>query len=205
MGKKAHILAVLVLVALLRSPAIVRSADPPYDHFSYIPMVTGVRAPQCGIVRVFDYDGNERDWDWLVEEFGAVWIEAGSGSACVTELRAIKGQSALTVWVKDTEEQPVGGVPVVFYWPDAPPLLPDHPELVGCFDLGVFGFTKQYPDPAAGSVGFGMGEGAWYCPPDGGPHTVWVGVEGSDCVHGLGMLCGTNHYHVNPTFMLTGK
>jgi len=202
MRKKAHILAVLLLVALARPSGIVRSADPPYDHWAYLPMVLRAPEPHCGVVRVFDYDGVERDWGWLVEEFGAVWIEAGSGSACVVELRAIRDDNTLIIRVVDSLGQPVGGVPVVFHYTTAP-LLP--PELVGCYDRGDYADTKYPPDGGAGSAGFGMYDGAWYCPPGGGPHTVWVGIGGSDCVHGLGMLCGRNHWHVNPTFMLTGK
>jgi hypothetical protein len=200
-GSTVRVLAVAVLVVLALPLGIVRSAGP-FDHFLYLPAVTGPHISTCGTVRVYDYDGVEQDWDWLTATFGNVWIEPGDGSACLIELRAKRDDSTLNVRVEDSGGNPVDGIPVVFYWPGADPL---PPELVGCYDRGVYDYTGQKIESDPGTVGFGMGGGAFYCPPEGGPHTVWVGVDGSDCVHGLGMLCRTNHYHVNPTFMLTGK
>jgi hypothetical protein len=202
MAKKARILAVLLLVALA-SPGVARSADPPYDHWTYVPLVQRAPESQCGVARVFDYDGNERGWDWLVEEFGAVWIGSGNGSACVTELRAKEHTyAALVIRVRNPQGEPVGGVPVVNHWPDADPL---PRELVGCYDNGDHTLTKYPPDDGAGNAEFGIGGGSYYFPPEGGPHTVWVGVAGSDCVYGLGMLGGTEHNHLEPTYLLTGK
>jgi hypothetical protein len=187
----------LLLVMVLGFSTSVASSATPYDHQAYLPLV--MRPAGCPPVRVFDYDGNEQDWAWLVQTFGAVVILSGTGSACAVELRAKKDDSTLLVTVLDSGGQPLGGITVVFHWPGAPSLPPD---LVGCYDEGVYGVTKQAPDPAAGTVGFGMGQGAYYDPPAGGPHTVWVGVAGSDCISGLGMLANTNHYHLDPTFAL---
>jgi hypothetical protein len=132
----------------------------------------------------------ERDWAWLEEEFGAVVLERGNGAASVRMLRGVKDDSTLVAYVVDAEGTPRAGVPVVFHWPDAPDL---EPEEYGCgLTQGVVGKTK-----VTGEVGFGMGSGAWYSPPNGGPHTVWVAVEGADCLRGMGMLLGTNHDHVN--------
>ncbi len=201
MRSVARILAVTALMALAWPVGIARS-DEPSDQVRYPTMAMSPLDSPCGTVRVLDYDGVERDWDWLVATFGDVWVEPGDGSACLTELRAIRDDSTLNVRVEDAEGRPVDGIPVVFHWSDAP-LLP--PELVGCYDRGVYGGTGEHIESEPGTVGFGMGSGAFYCPPSGGPHTVWVGIEGSDCVHGLGMLCWTNHYHVNPTFVLAGE
>ena len=196
---------VAFLITLAWLPGAAQSAAP-LDPAPRPPSRVASVASLCPPVRVYDYDGTERDWDWLVATFGNVWVDPGDGSACLAELRAIHDDATLNVRVRDSAGQPVDGIPVIFHWPDAP-LLP--PELVGCYDRGVYGSTGEgykplwsqvYSDP--GTVGFGMGSGAFYCPPAGGPHTVWAGVEGSDCVHGLGMLCWTNHDHVDPTFVL---
>ncbi|HNS50217.1 MAG TPA: hypothetical protein PKO09_03460 [Anaerolineae bacterium] len=199
------LILVAFLVALAGLPEPVQSA-PPSDPASRLPSRIASATSLCPPVRVYDYDGTERDWDWLVTTFGAVWVEPGDGSACLAELRAIHDDATLNVRVRDSDGQPADGIPVIFHWPDAP-FLP--PELVGCYDRGVYGITGEghksawaQIDSDPGSVGFGMGGGAFYCPPSGGPHTVWTGVEGSDCVHGLGMLCWTNHDHVDPTFVL---
>ena len=199
-----RIVAMTALIALALPLGIARAAGPA-EPLMHTPAVTRGLHSSCGAVRVFDYDGIEQDWDWLVETFGNVWVEPGDGSACLTELHAIRDDATLNVRVEDAQGNPVDGIQVVFHWPDAP-LLP--PELVGCYDRGVYGATGekigQQIESEPGMIGFGMGSGAFYCPPSGGPHTVWVGIAGSDCVHGLGMLCWTNHYHVNPTFVLAG-
>jgi hypothetical protein len=194
-------MAVVVLVALVAPSLIARSAGQEDDHFSYLPLVLRAPEPQCPPMRIFDRYGVERDWAWLEATFGYVSIEQGSGSACVVELRDELGPATITVRVVDTAGEPLGGITVIWYWPDAN-FLP--PELVGCFDRGDIGVTKT-DGPDKGTVGFGMGGGSYYDWPGPGPHTVWVGVQGSDCVHGLGMLSLTNHRHLNPTFMLTGK
>jgi hypothetical protein len=206
MGKNARMLAVLVLLVLAGSSARVLSAGPAYERFNYLPMVLlapeSEPEPECPAVRVFDRYGDEQDWSWLVETFGAVGINAGNGSACVIELRDEVGPATITVTVVDTAHQPLGGIDVVWYWPGVPWELP--PEMQVCYDYGFVGQTKT-DGPDKGTVGFGMGGGSYYFPPDGGPHTIWVGVGGSDCLYGIGMLGGTNHRHLNPTFMLTGK
>jgi hypothetical protein len=168
-----------------------------YDHQVFLPLA--MRSP-CPPVRVFDKYGQPRDWAWLEQTFGAVWIEPGGGSSCVVELRDEEGPASITVTVIDAEGGRVGGQEVVFYWPDAPD-LPD--DLWGCYTQGIHATTKD-SGTDKGTIGFGMGGGSYYFAPGGGPHTIWVGVTGSDCVHGLGMLGGTNHRHLNPTFMLLG-
>ena len=193
MGRILRSLGMLLVLLL----TVAASPSPNLDHSNYLPVIIWPRV--CPPIRVFDYEGQEQDWAWLQETFGAVSIQAGSGSLCASELRAVKDDATLMVRVLDAQGQPVEGITVVFYWPDAPAL---PPELVGCFELGVYAATKYYPDPGVGTVGFGMGPGAYYQPPAAGPHTVWVGVNGSECVLGLGMLWGTNHYHLDPTFVV---
>ena len=190
-------------------------------------------------VRVYDKTGVERDWDWLVEQFGPLQIiEKGAGSGWVlTELheiddlhiedvqawleddervvfhgglspaaileywrqaqekrRTIDGKiqapSALVVTLRNVNGDPAPDVPVAFYWPDAP----ERP------DCGGFGRAVVGPTNAEGKVGFGMGGGAYYWPPSIGPHATWMCGENSDICNGLGMIGGTNHRHLDPTY-----
>lgn len=155
------LVAFLITLAWLRGRPVGRAPRPRASPASRVASVASL----CPPVRVYDYDGTERDWDWLVATFGNVWVEPGDGSACLAELRAIHDDATLNVRVRDSAGQPVDGIPVIFHWPDAP-LLP--PELVGCYDRGVYGSTGEgykplwsqvYSDP--GTVGFGMGSGAF--------------------------------------------
>jgi hypothetical protein len=194
-------LVVVVLAALVGPSAIARSAGQDLDHFHYLPLVLGAPEPQCPSVRIYDRYGDERDWTWLEATFGPVWIQHGTGAACLIELRDEVGPVSTTVTVLDANGQPKGGVTVVLYYSTAPQL---PPQFVGCYDQGDYGQTKWPPDPAAGTIGFWIGGGDYF-PPDIGPYVIWVGTPGSDCIHGIGWLAGTNHRHLNPTFMLTGK
>jgi hypothetical protein len=162
---------------------------------AFLPFVSRQPPPEPELT-IYDYDGmTEQDWAWLEEEFGAVVLDRGNGAASVRVLRAITGPSTLTIWVEDAEGNPLADVPVVFSWPGADPL---ESQYYGCgLTQGVVGETK-----VTGEVGFGMGTGAYYFPPDGGPHTVWVAVEGTDCLRGMGMLGGTEHNHVDSVWVL---
>jgi hypothetical protein len=62
---------------------------------------------------------------------------------------------------------------------------------------GDLGYTEP-----SGKIGFGMGGGSYYFPPDGGPHVLWVATGGTDCLGGMGMLGGTNHYHLDSNWKL---
>jgi hypothetical protein len=99
-------------------------------------------------------------------------------------------------WVRHADGTPSAGTTVVRYWPDADPL---DPALYGCNGLmqGVYGETKD-----TGEIGFGMGSGDYYWPPDGGVSAIWVGRMPSDCITGLGMVGGTNHRHLDSVFRL---
>jgi hypothetical protein len=186
------IVRLAILVVLLPAPVALSA---PSEYGVYLPAIL---KPPCGPVRVFDKDGDERDWDWLQQTFGPVWIQMGDGAACLTELRDEEGPISTTVQLLDADGQPKGGVTVVLYYSSAP-VLP--PELVGCYDRGVYGQTKSPPDPAAGTIGFDI-SGGFYAPPDIGGFTIWIGTTGSDCIHGIGWLVYTNHRHLNPTFQL---
>lgn len=115
---------------------------------------------------------------------------------------AIDAASVIIVKVLDMNGYPLEGVAVPWYWPDAlvrdtclPPngLPPEIP---------VLRFDGPGITNAAGDIGFAMGAGAYYFPPAIGPHAVWVCDPGkaTQFVIGLGMLGGTNHFSLWPTF-----
>lgn len=163
------------------------------DHRIFLPTLAN-RFPRLEL-DIYDWTGNLQTWDWLIWRFGAVWLHRGSGAASVGVLREeASGQTVLIARV-DRNGQPVQDVPVMFYWPDAPWL---EPELQACgLERALVVHTN-----GDGEAHFGMGLGSAYWPPGGGPHIVWVGGPGSDCLGGLGWLGGTNHIHLNSVWEL---
>lgn len=159
---------------------------------------------------VFDQEGQERDWDWLITHFGDVNIERAEVAEGVTQvyrvvkLQDVEGPAVQVVHVVDQSGSPLEGVDVARYWPDAP-TLPDWPPPTSKWrDRGVFGQTNT-----EGDIGYGMGYGDYYSLPDDGLSAIWVAAtEGqaapSDLVSGLGMLGDTNHRHLNVSFQLQG-
>jgi hypothetical protein len=102
---------------------------------------------------------------------------------------------ALAIRVIDSAGDPVEHVPVVFHWTGAPDLEPWQ-QACG-LDQGEVHYTD-----GSGYTDFIMGGGAQYEPPAGGPHTVWLAVEGTDCLGGLGWLWGTDHIHLDSVWTL---
>ena len=162
---------------------------------AFLPLVMLPDVPPEPDLTIYDKYGTEQDWDWLVASFGAVTLERGSGTASVRVLREVEGPATLVVWVENADGDPIENVPVIFHWAGAPSLPPEQ-QACG-LDRGIVGLTKH-----TGEVGFGMGGGAYYFPPDGGPHVVWVATEGTDCLGGLGMLGGTNHIHLDSVWRI---
>lgn len=166
---------------------------------------------------VYDCDGQLAPTAWLTATFGAVTWQNGDGGAALTALRAAcdpgesrseSGVDAPAVLVAHVDGadgdpgesrsdsgagRPLEGVTVVLSWPDAP-MLPAEMRTCG-IDRGIYGPTNQ-----AGDIGFGLGRGAYYSPPDGGPHSLFI--PGGDCVRGLGMLAATNHHHLDTGWTL---
>jgi hypothetical protein len=162
---------------------------------AWLPIVLRQEIPAEPELAIYDRYGTEQDWDWLVANFGAVTLERGSGAARVTILRKVEGPSTLVVRVENADGDPLESVPVVFCWPDAP-LLPPEQQACG-LTRGEVILTKSN-----GNAEFSMGPGAYYFPPDGGPHVVWVAAEGTDCLGGWGMLGGTNHIHLDSVWRM---
>jgi hypothetical protein len=173
------------------------AADLPPDVIpqAYLPYVVRPPTPEEPPLTIYDLDGTERDWDWLIATFGAVTLERGTGTASVTVLRTVEGPVAMVIRTVNSVGDPIENVPIVFHWPDAPPLEPWQ-QACG-LDRGIIGYTD-----GNGYTDFILGSGAYYFPPNGGPHTVWVAAEGTDCLGGLGMLGGTNHKHLDSEWTL---
>lgn len=162
---------------------------------AWLPIVQRQEVPTGPELTIYDKYGTAQDWDWLVANFGAVTLQGGSGAASVRVLREVEGPTTLVVRVENADGDPMENVPVVFYWPDAP-LLPPEQQACG-LTRGEVILTKSN-----GNAEFSMGPGAYYFPPDGGPHVAWVVAEGTDCLGGLGMLGGTNHIHLDSVWRM---
>lgn len=148
--------------------------NPKESSTVYLPVVSG----GVSQLKIYDKYGAEQDWNWLVENFGPIIVEAGS----VVELREVEGPATLVADVG------AAGVPVVFFWPDAP-FLP--PELQNCGKVrGLVVYSKSN-----GRAEFAMGGGSYYWPPDIGPHWVWM--QDSKCAGGFGMIGETDHRHLD--------
>lgn len=156
-----------------------------------------------GDPRIFDQQGQEHDWAWLVTNLGAINLERAESTTGrvfrVVKLQDAEGPAVQIVKVADQDGKPLVGVNVVRWWPDAPNLPTWGAEVGRWPTCGVYGPTDD-----SGDIGFGMGHGDYYFPPDGGASGVWVAdIKGqSDFVSGLGMLGGTNHRHVDVFYQL---
>lgn len=169
---------------------------PAHETFTVtLPLVTDAYTTTHGpsLPVILDCDGQVTNTAWLRVTFGAVtWSGVPTDTARLAAIWACCGDCAAVIvaHVETTTGQPLAGVPVVFYWPQAPMLAL---EMRGCgLERGIVGTTNE-----RGDVGFGLGRGSYYWPPDGGPHTLWIGGTKSDCISGLGMLGATDHAHLD--------
>ena len=161
-------------------------------------------AASMGAPTVYDYDGQIQDMAWLWEEFGDVTFqraephpEAGFVFRLIA-LRAKCGPASLIVKVVDENGLPLKKYAVIRSWPEAPE-LPDFSGTTAkqWTKTGIVGKTN-----VEGDVGFGMGTGDYYFPPEGGASSVYVAdFDGpGDYLTGLGMIGATNHCHIDSTF-----
>lgn len=175
----------------------------PEPHTAFLPAVYS--PPTLSVAyapEIRDCDGQITTTQWLTANFCAVtWTRPTSNSylsalwPCCGDCPAVH-----VAHVVDEDGRPVEGMPVVFWWPDAP-WLPA--ELYNCGRTkGVYGWTN-----ANGDVGFGMGGGAYCWKPAAGPHAVWVGTFSgrSNCLDGIGMNAATNHEHVDSWWVATDE
>jgi hypothetical protein len=129
---------------------------------------------------------------------GEDFANGGSGPAVVDGILA---PAVIIAKFLDVDGQPVANLPVCWYWPDAP----KQPGCVPANGLEQGILPGRYDGPGMtngnGDIGFAMGGGAYYRPPAIGPHAIWPCVgENADSARGFGMLGGTNHFSVWPTF-----
>jgi len=148
-------------------------------------------------VQIFDAAGNPQSKEWLVEKYGNVSVVANQAEDSFRLARideSTNGESAIKVRVLDADGQPARNN-VAFHWPDAPE------QVEGCATQPSNEFIWQSTD-SQGYTAFAMGTGSYYWPPEVGIHKVWLcsSLE-SDVVDGLGMLSGTNHHHLDLTFV----
>ena len=146
---------------------------------------------------IYDMYGTLQSWDWLVSVFGPVTLVRGTNSAKVIEIREAGPHSSLIIRVEDIYGNPLVGQEVVVHWDGAPELPLDKRA---CGEIrGDVIFTKDN-----GNAEFAMGTGSYYYPDRGeaGPHVVWIPRAGTDCLHGLGMIAGTDHTHLDTVWRL---
>ncbi len=164
---------------------------------AYLPLVIRPEEPTLPDPAIYDQYSRLQDWDWLVDTFGPVTLETGTDAAKVIELREAGPYIALIVRAENIYGEPIVGQEVVFYWPDAPD-LPEDKQACG-LDRGLI-----VPTNWDGKAEFPMYGGSMYYPDRGeaGPHVVWMVREGTDCLHGLGWIAGTDHYHLDSVWRL---
>ena len=163
---------------------------------------------------VLDAAGNLRTLGWLRTKYGPFVIhtppplEPGEQSL-VWRITALweKTNAPATIVAKTLglDGQPVAGVKVAWYWPDAP-ADPDAGPAGVPFEGVTPGRCVAGYANANGDTGFAMGDGAYYHADLGirGPHAVWIhGAETrSDLILGLGMLPLTEHDHFDVEYTL---
>jgi hypothetical protein len=133
----------------------------------------------------------------LVSVFGPVTLDRGTGAAKVIELREAGPHSTLIIRVENAYGVPLAGQEVVVHWDGAGELPADKRA---CGETrGDVVLTKDN-----GNAEFSMGWGSYYYPDQGqsGPHVVWIPLAGTDCLHGLGMIAGTDHTHLDTVWRL---
>lgn len=160
-------------------------------------------------IRVYDWQGTERDLGYLRAKYGEFVVHpAPPGQDTVYRISALREKvntaATLVVRVTNKEGAPLEGLRVAWYWPDAPADPNAGPRGVLPPQMrpgrAVTGFTS-----ANGDTGFGMGRGAYFFPGQGqlGPHATWIygQTTRSDVILGLGMLGQTNHDHFDIEFV----
>jgi len=172
-------------------------------------------------VRIYDVMGNERNWDWLAAKYGPLVVHSadpGPGWRLVeiredadlpanVSVTAISPLAAPTIMVKAlaADGRPAVDMWLAWYWPDAP----ENPDAMPANGLPAGMRPNRADRPGVtnlnGDVGFAMGRGAYYFPPEIGPHAVWVWGANSDVILGLGMLGATNHDHLNLVYRQTAE
>jgi len=161
-------------------------------------------------MKVYDRYGEEQPWGWVEENYGPLVVSPLNGPGWyVKELRenanlarnGIRAASVIVVKCLGIIGLPVDQLQVAWYWPDVqfdPNCGPANGVPAGMEP----GRAQHGPTNQNGDVGWAMGSGAYYSPPDKGPHAVWIygSQTQSQVVLGLGMLANTDHYHMDVVY-----
>jgi len=170
-------------------------------------------------VKVYDAEGNEKDWEWAIDRYGIYMVEAeppeGATVYRLAELRQKIGPCGMTLNVRDEQGNPMEGVAVLQGWADGDVLEDDVAPRTSEYtwrqpfdkpNRGSGGMTN-----ADGVYGWGWGAGEQYDPTGAwgedkkeGAHWYWI-MPGdnkvyTDVILGLGWLLGTDHDTLNITF-----
>lgn len=139
-------------------------------------------------IRIVDMNGQEQNWAWVQAKYGLVQIVSpGDVDAYrVVQLQEVESIIEMTCSVLDAEGRPVIGQQVAYMWP-----YPPTDEQLHTTD--IYGVAKHTP---------GAGEKYW--PPGPGPISWEVRGANSERIMGLGMLDGTNHYHLQVIMQFDG-
>jgi hypothetical protein len=151
------------------------------------------------MIRIYDSNGQEQDWQWLASKYGDVVVDVADGDSAFRLVRideVTNGNSACKVRVLNAEGTPSQNY-VAQHWPGAPQ------QIDGCKTQPERRFIYQQTD-GNGYTAFAYGGGSYYWPPDTGAYIYWVCSPSlpSDSVSGLGMLSGTNHHHLDLVFQI---
>lgn len=164
---------------------------------------------------VIDHRSGEpvpRSWDWLRSRFGDVTYgranphPEGDYVFRLAELHVNTGPAVMITRVVDEEDKPLEGYACIRYWVNMPShhKLPNYGAPASRYtDLGIVGKTN-----AEGHVGWGLGHGDYYTPPNQvGATMIYVAdFEGpSDWIEGLGMLAATEHETIHQVFQRVSK
>ena len=161
-------------------------------------------------MKVYDRYGEGQPWSWVEENYGPLVVSPLNGAGWkVKELREnanLEGKNAeaaavIIVKCLDQFGLPVDQLQVAWYWPDVR-LDPNCGPANGVPAGMEPGRAEHGPTNLNGDVGWAMGSGAYYSPPNIGPHACWIYGHAihSQVVLGLGMLDGTDHYHTDVVY-----
>ena len=160
-------------------------------------------------IKVFDANGAERDWQWVLDEFGPLDLRLADpvtmpdGSQQVIRLVEVReqfGPTSCNVHLFDINGQPIEGAGAAWWYSTAPALPSVSPPTSLWEPRGDIGFTN-----VEGVVGFAMSADGYYDPAHQiGPYGAWflTAEHPSDGLFGLGMIAGTDHRHLNLWFQI---
>jgi hypothetical protein len=160
--------------------------------------------PEDDDVLILDIDGQQRDWDWVQQEFGyelqrAPTLSADGKVFRLIELQEVEGSSLFVIQARNERNQGLSRYYAAFSWPDAP-------KDIKSFDNQDWhGLTRAaygYPD-ALGNWGMGLGSESKQPPGAGECAAFMLSSEiPSDVLSRVGPLDGTDYRMLRPTFKL---